>query len=228
MHPLSPEAIFDWDTLTRALADQAPLWQPGTKHGYHARTYGWLLGEIVRRITAKSLGTYFQDEIAGPLGLDFHIGLRDEHHRRVASITAVPPPPPGEEPNLAKIMQIQPESYTARAFLNPPSYRIPDVANTPEWRRAELPSSNGHGTANSIARFGLGFMMPVPGAEMGPNDRAFGHPGMEGSLGFADPEAGVGFGYVMNLIGSSILINERPTALITALYDCLGYREGHN
>ena len=70
-------------------------------------------------------------------------------------------------------------------------------------------------------RFGLGFMMPVPGAMMGPNDKAFGHPGMGGSLGFADPEARIGFGYVMNLTGSSILINERPTALITALYESL-------
>ncbi len=87
---LPPEAIFDWDTMTRAIAEQALLWQPGTKHGYHARTYGWLLGEIVRRITGKSLGTYFHDEIAGPLGLDFYIGLQDEHHGRVAYITAVP------------------------------------------------------------------------------------------------------------------------------------------
>jgi CubicO group peptidase (beta-lactamase class C family) len=262
--PLPPEALFDWKTMTDALAEQAPLWPPGTKHGYHARTFGWLLGEVVRRITGKSLGTYYRDEIAGPLGLDFHIGLADNHHKRVAHISAVPPPPPDAQPNLGRIMQTQPESFTARAFLNPPSYRIPDTANTPQWRRAELPASNGHGTAASIARFygalacqgaidgirvlspesverarteqsrgpdqvlmvetrfGLGFMMPVPDATMGPNDKAFGHPGMGGSLGFADPEARVGFGYVMNLTGSSILINERPAALISALYECLG------
>ncbi|CAB1078497.1 Putative esterase [Olavius algarvensis Delta 1 endosymbiont] len=262
--PLPPEAIFDWGTMTGALAEQAPLWKPGTQHGYHARTFGWLLGEVVRRISGKSLGAYFKDEIAGPLGLDFYIGLPDEHHARVAAITAVPPPPPGTEPNLARVMQIRPQSFTARAFMNPPSYRIRDVANTPQWRRAELPSSNGHGTANAVARFygalackgtidgirvlgpesiecarteqargpdqvlivetrfGHGFMMPVAGAEMGPNDKAFGHPGMGGSLGFADPEAGVGFGYVMNLAGSFILIDERPIALVTALYDCLG------
>ena len=262
--PLPPEALFDWGTMTQALEEQEPLWQPGTKHGYHARTFGWLLGELVRRITAKSLGAYFQDEIAGPLGLDFHIGLADQHHGRVAHITAVPPPPPDAEPNLGRIMQTRPESFTARAFLNPPSYRIPDTANTLEWRRAELPASNGHGTAASIARlygalacqgaidgirilssesierarteqsrgpdqvlivetrFGLGFMMSVPGATMGPNDKAFGHPGMGGSLGFADPEGRIGFGYVMNLTGSSILINERPAALIAALYDSIG------
>jgi len=261
--PLPPEAVFDWDTMTRALSEQEPLWPPGTKHGYHARTYGWLLGEVVRRISGKSLGTYFREEIAEPLGLDFHIGLEDEQHRRVAFITAVPPPPPGVEPNLFKIMLTQPESFTAKAFLNPPIHLIPNAANTPAWRRAELPSSNGHGTAKSIARlygalacggtlegitvlspesierarteqsrgpdavlivetrFGLGFMMPVPGATIGPNNRAFGHPGLGGSLGFADPEARMGFGYVMNLSGSAILIDERPAALIDALYASL-------
>jgi len=151
-----------------------------------------------------------------------------------------------------------------RASLNPPSYRIPNVANTPQWRRAELPSSNGHGTAKAVARFygllpcdgaidgirilgpesierarteqsrgpdqvlmvetrfGLGFKMPVPAAAMGPNNNAFGHPGKGGSLGFADPEARIGFGYVMILSGAAIHIDERPAALVTALYDCLG------
>lgn len=261
--PLPPEAIFDWDTMTRAVAEQEPWWEPGTKHGYHARTYGWLLGEVVRRVTGRSLGTYFHDEIAGPLGLDFHIGLHDSHHDRTAFITPVPPPPPGIEPNPLEIMLKEPESLTARAFLNPPTHLIPDLANTPEWRRMELPSSNGHGTARAIARlygalacggaldgvtvlspesierartehsrgpdevlivdtrFGLGFMMPVPRAQMGPNDRAFGHLGLGGSLGFADPEANVGFGYVMNLSGSTIRIDERPAALVEALYESL-------
>ena len=261
--PLPPEAAFDWGTMTRAVAEQEPLWPPGTKHGYHARTFGWLLGEVVRRITHKSLGSYFRDEIAGPLGLDFHIGLEDKQHGRVAFITTVPAPPAGAEPNLFKITLTQPESFTAKAFLNPPIHLIPNVADSPAWRRAELPSSNGHGTARSIARlygalacegtiegitvlspesikrarteqsrgpdevlivetrFGLGFMMPVPGATMGPNDRAFGHPGVGGSLGFADPEARLGFGYAMNLSGSAILIDERPAALIDALYASL-------
>ena len=261
--PLPPTAVFDWVTMTHALEEQEPLWRPGETHGYHARTFGWLVGEVVRRITGKSLGTYFRDEIAKPLGLDFHIGLPDGEHKRVAFITAVPPAPPDAEPNLFKIMRTQPESLTAKAFLNPPIYLIPDVANTPEWRRAELPSSNGHGTARSVARFysalasggaidgikvlspesiercrtehsrgpdevliletrfGLGFMMPVPGAMMGPNDRAFGHPGLGGSLGFADPEARVGFGYVMNLSGATILVDERPAALIEAFYESL-------
>ncbi len=261
--PLPPEAIFDWETMTRAIAEQQPCWEPGTKHGYHARTYGWLLGEVVRRVTGKSVGTYFREEIAGPLGLDFHIGLPGSEHGRVAFIKMVPPPPPDAYPNLMKIMQTQPESLTAKAFLNPPIHLIHNAANTPEWRRTELPSSNGHATARAIARlyaalaaggtldgikvlspetverarsqhsrgpdqvlitetrFGLGFMLPVSGARMGPNDRAFGHPGLGGSLGFADPEAEVGFGYVMNNSGSAILVDPRPAALIDALYGCL-------
>ncbi len=261
--PLRPEAIFDWDIMTRALAEQAPYWSPGTRHGYHARTYGWLLGEIIRRVTGKTPGTYFREQVAGPLGLDFHIGLPESEHGRVAFIKMVPPPPPNANPNLTKIMLTQPESLTAKAFLNPPVHLMHNAANTPEWRRAELPASNGHATAPAIARlygmlacggvldgtkivspesverartqhsrgpdevliretrFGLGFMMPLPGAVMGPNDRAFGHPGLGGSLGFADPEARIGFGYVMNQSGSEILIDPRPAALIDALYACI-------
>jgi len=260
---LAPEALFDWETMVEAVAAQKSLWTPGTKHGYHARTFGWLLGEVVRRITGKSLGTYFKDELAEPLGLDFHIGLDPKHHGRVAFITPVPPAPEDAEPNLGKVMLTEPKSLTSRAFLNPPTFKIPDVSNTPQWRQAELPSSNGHATAAAIARlygalacggnvdgfkvlskqsiaqartqqtrgmdevllvetrFGNGFMLPTPGADYGPNDRAFGHPGMGGSLGFADPEAGIGFGYVMNLTGASILVNERPAALTKALYASL-------
>lgn len=261
--PLPPEAIFDWSTMVNALVEQEPWWVPGTKHGYHARTFGWLLGEVVRRATGKSIRTYFREQIAGPLGLDFDIGLGLNQQDRVAFITALPLPPPDADPNLIKVAQEKPTSVTAMTFLNPPAMFIPDLANTPEWRRAELPSSNGHGTARALARlygalacggsadgvrvlskegierarteqsrgtdevlltetrFGLGFMMPVPRLPMGPNDRAFGHVGMGGSLGFADPEASVGFGYVMNRTGPEILGDERHIALIQAMYASL-------
>jgi CubicO group peptidase (beta-lactamase class C family) len=262
--PLPAEAIFNWDTMASAIAAQEPWWEPGSRHGYHLRTYGWLVGEIVRRVSGKeSPGIYFRDEIAGPLGLDFHIGLEERHHNRVAFITRIPKSPPGSQPNLTDIIINQPESITSKAFTNPPSYVIPDLPNTPEWRCSEIPSGNGHGTARSIARvygalacggeidgirilsresierarteesrgpdevliletrFGLGFMMPVPDAPMGPNEQAFGHPGAGGSLGFADPEARVGFGYVMNLTAADILINERPALLNDALFESL-------
>ena len=261
--PLPSEAVFDWPTMTQAIAVQPPWWPPGTKHGYHARTYGWLTGEIVQRTIGKTLGTYLHEEITGPLGVDFHIGLEDVHHKRVAYVTRMPPPPPGVEPNLGRVMLTQPDDVTTKAFNNPALYKIHDAFNTGQWRRMELPSSNGHGTALSIARlygalacggtidgirvltphsieaarteqsngydqvlktqtrFALGFMMPIPGNTMGPNSQAFGHPGMGGSLGFADPEARVGFGYTMNRSQGYILIDDRPAALIEALYDVL-------
>lgn len=261
--PLPPEAIFDWQTMTSAVAAQAPWWEPGTRHGYHVRTFGWLLGELARRVTGQTLGNYFREAVAGPLGLDFHIGLSDDHHYRVASITPLPKSPPNVEPNLTRIFLQQPDCVTSKAFMNPPNYRLPDCPNSPQWRRAELPASNGHGTARSVAkfygtlacggelngvriltpesiekartqqsrgldevlqvetRFGLGFMLQVPGLRMGPNDRAFGHPGAGGSLGFADPEARIGFGYVMNRTGHEILADIRSATLVKALYESL-------
>jgi CubicO group peptidase (beta-lactamase class C family) len=261
--PLNPEDAFDWKTMVQALEREEPWWPPGTKHGYHARTFGWLLGELIWRVTGKSPGTYFRDEIAKPLGLDFHIGLRDEHFHRIASLLPMTSPKSGATPKLNRIIISEPESISSKAFLNPPIFRIPDVINSPEWRRIEVPSSNGHGTARAIARlygalacggsvdgyrvltperiekareeqssgidevlltetrFGLGYMLPAPEIRMGTNDRAFGAPGMGGSIGFADPEARLGFGYVMNKSGSNVLLDPRPAALIDALYEAM-------
>src|SRR5688572_14315514 len=83
---LTLEEALAWDPMIRALEEQAPVWEPGTAHGYHATTYGWLVGEVVRRISGKSLGTFFHDEIAEPLGLEFWIGLPDEQQARVAPL----------------------------------------------------------------------------------------------------------------------------------------------
>lgn len=261
---LPDEALFDWSAMTRALAAEAPWWEPGSAHGYHALTIGWLVGEVVRRITGKSLGTYFRDEIARPLGLDFHIGLAASEDVRVADMT---PPPlehaPGE-PSLIEIVLQDPQSITARAFMNPPSLMQPGTVNSRAWRGAEIPGANGHGTARALARVygalacggtldrvrvlspatierarheeaygpdlvlklstrvGLGFFLAQPTAALGPNLRAFGHPGAGGSLGYADPEARVGFGYVMNRMGPHILLDPRPLALIDAVYAALG------
>src|SRR5579862_6432760 len=88
---LPPEALYDWNTMTSALAAQEPWWVPGTKHGYHAITYGWLVGEVVRRASGKTLGTYFHDEIVSPLGLDAHIGLDLKHDSRTSNIIPAPP-----------------------------------------------------------------------------------------------------------------------------------------
>src|SRR3990172_7356382 len=94
--PLPKGSLVQWDTMTAALAAQEPWWEPGTAHGYHVLTFGWLVGEVVRRISGKSPGAYLRDEIAGPLGLDFHIGLEEEHDARTAEVVQASAPRPAE------------------------------------------------------------------------------------------------------------------------------------
>ena len=262
--PLKLEDQFNWTKVTSELARQEPWWQPGTKHGYHAITFGWLVGEVVRRISGKSLGTYFREEIAAPLGADAFIGFGAELDARVADILAAPPPKPGE-PNAFLEMLKDPESVSAKAINNPPNAIAPETVNSRAWRGAEIPGANGHSTARALARiygtlacggeldgiriisstslprcyteqskgmdevlkfptrFGLGYMLSQPGAQLGPNQRSFGHPGAGGSLGFADLDAKVGFGYVMNQMGDAAgsLIDPRCSALIDAVYASL-------
>jgi CubicO group peptidase (beta-lactamase class C family) len=257
--PLDDDALFNWNKMTTALAEQEPWWEPGTKHGYHALTFGHLVGEVIRRITGKTPGTYLREEIAGPLGLDLHIGLDAKDDARTGDMIAMPPPAPGEPNLFAEIMK-NPESVTFKAFMNPPGGMRPGLVNTREWRAAEIPAANGHMTARSLAklygvlarggeldgvrvmskeqvakcsieqsngpdallmintRFSLGFMMSQPGASLGPNAKSFGHPGAGGSLGYADPEAKIGFGYTMNKMHASLLIDPRAIALIDSVY----------
>jgi CubicO group peptidase (beta-lactamase class C family) len=139
--PMEPEDLYDWEKCTVRLAAQAPWWKPGTASGYHAVTQGYLVGEVVRRISGRSLGTFFAEEIAGPLGADFHIGTGPEHDARIASV--IPPPDPLTE-------GIDPESIPYRTFANP---RIDARLSWEEgWRRCESPAANGHGNARSVAR----------------------------------------------------------------------------
>jgi CubicO group peptidase (beta-lactamase class C family) len=147
---LPNEALYDWEAMTSALAAETPWWTPGTAHGYHAVTFGWLVGEVVRRIAGKSLGAYVRDSFAQPLGLDFHIGLAEREHARVADILQqVPPDPTGEAAQLFARSIADPEGVTARAFANPPSMLL--GPNLPAWRSAEIPGANGHGTARALA-----------------------------------------------------------------------------
>ncbi len=153
---LPPEALYDWNAMVTALAAQKPWWTPGEDHGYHALTFGWLAGELVRRISGKSLGTYFREQFAEPYGIDFHIGLDPAEHGRVAEMgpMMVPPPDEAEALEMGKKILLEPEGMTARAFGNPPS--MADGVNIPEWRSAEIPGANGHGTAEAVAKlYGL-------------------------------------------------------------------------
>jgi len=135
------EELYDWPTATARLAAQAPQWEPGRAAGYHSLTQGFLIGEVIRRITGRSVGDFFAAEVAGPLGADFHIGLPAAHDHRVA--LAVPPPSQGED-------------YVAGAAASGASasagtaVRVRD-GNSVAWRRAQIPAANGLGNARSVA-----------------------------------------------------------------------------
>ena len=139
---MKPEDFEDWERCTTVLAEQAPWWEPGTASGYHAITQGWLVGEVVKRVSGKSLGTFFRDELADPLGADFHIGLAAEHDARVAKV--IPPTTPMEVDGM------DPDSVAFRTLGSPPM--TADVCWSEGWRRAEVPAAGGHGNARSVAR----------------------------------------------------------------------------
>jgi CubicO group peptidase (beta-lactamase class C family) len=134
--------LYDWEAVTRLLAAQACWWPAGTQSGYHAITQGYLIGEIVRRVTGQSLGTFFRETIAGPLGADFHIGLADSEFGRTGELI----PPPG----AALSAGLDQDSVAARTFRSPVLNALD--SRTDGWRRAEIPAANGHGNARSVAR----------------------------------------------------------------------------
>jgi CubicO group peptidase (beta-lactamase class C family) len=241
--PLPEHAMYDWDLMVGALAAQEPWWEPGTAHGYHVNTFGFLVGEVVRRALGRSVGTILR-ELAGPLEADVFIGLPDIEHRRVVDFVF---------PGTGKLEVDPPMLHNA--YFNPPSFSGAGVINTPDWRRAEIPSTNGHASARGVARFyaglldgrvlaaetvdelcrpqvdgpdlvlgrpsrfGTGFQLPMPERPFGTGDRAFGHFGAGGALGFADSDAGLAFGYVMNEMGPRWQ-NPRNLALLEAVRSC--------
>lgn len=253
---LTLEQVLAWDPVVEAIAAQAPNWEPGTAHGYHARSFGWILGELVRRITGDSLGRYLAREIADPLGLRFWIGLPRQELSHCATLV----PPEGGSDAVAALLGA--DSLTARVMSGPSGlFGYNEMWNREEVLRAEMPSSNGVGDARSLARFyaalldevdgvrllgpgqlaeacerqvcgpdkvifretcfGLGFgLQPFLAPGAGP--RAFGHPGAGGAMAFADPDAGLGFAYVMNAMKFDLEGDPRSTELIRAAYDCLG------
>jgi CubicO group peptidase (beta-lactamase class C family) len=137
---MAPADLYDWPLVADRLAAQAPFWAPGTAPGYHAVTQGYLVGEVVRRITGKSLGTVFAEELAGPLGADFHIGLDPVHDGRVADLV---PPPQGAS------ISDGPQSALAKNMATNPPINPLETRNR-AWRAAEIPAANGHGNARSV------------------------------------------------------------------------------
>jgi CubicO group peptidase (beta-lactamase class C family) len=269
--PLTFEEACAWEPVIHALERQPPLWEPGTAHAYHAVTYGFLVGEVVRRISGISLGQFFRREVADPLALDAWIGLPAAQDHRAARLVA--PPPPTDPAIIAMMQQMSgPDSVMGRALTLGGAIPVGLVGqegglNSPMARAAEFPAANMVTDARSVARmyaatvgtidghrllapdtvvraatvqtadsipfglpagmegfamqFGLGFMpltMMMPG--LGPH--SFGHPGAGGSLGFADPDAEVGFGYVMNQMGGmGGGADPRVAGLLDAVKSCL-------
>lgn len=149
------ESMYDWDRLVNSLAAQKPWWKPGTKSVYHLVTFGYLLGELVRRITGKTIGTFFRDEVAIPLGADFHIGLSEEHDSRVADL--IPPKIPLLFKFLGSriIQKLFSHSIIMKTLKGTDILTgDTDLTKTRAWRSAEIPAANGHGNARSIARVG--------------------------------------------------------------------------
>jgi len=260
MGKITIEDLYDWDKMVRLLAAQKPFWEPGQGSGYHAVTWGYLAGELIRRITRKTLGQYFQEKVAGPLKADFYIGLPDSEMNRVADMVG------------ANRARVAPKSIEGSrkvpalypiALQNPEIRPFKDVCSYP-WRKAEIPAANGQANARGIARiygalanggeidgiriisrkgietatieevkgdqvdlvlgkprrFARGFVLNTEGS-YGPNHEAFGHTGAGGSVGFADPETNIAFGYAMN----QMQVNEddvsRAELLVKATYACL-------
>ncbi|WP_194836118.1 serine hydrolase [Nocardia sp. XZ_19_369] len=141
--PIELADIYDTEAASARLAAQAPWWTPGTASGYHALNYGHLVGEVIRRITGRGLGQFFAEELAEPLGADFHIGTAPEHHHRIAPLV----PPPMLEFDMASLDQT---SILVKTLTSP----LLDFqeANSAAWRQAEIGAVNGHGNARSVAR----------------------------------------------------------------------------
>ena len=144
--------LYDWDLIVNKLAAQKPWWEPGTRSGYHTTSFGYLLGELVRRVTGKSLGTFFREEVAIPLDIDFHIGFSEELDHRVADLISL------KRSMLYRLMTSKLVSFLGRNNILVKSSFNPVVTaedtHTRAWRAAEIPASNGHGNARSIAKVG--------------------------------------------------------------------------
>jgi len=259
--PLQPRDHERWETMVHALEETAPQWEPGTKNGYHMVTFGWLVGEVIRRITGVTPGTFFHDEVAGPLGADFFIGTPESEDHRIATII---------QPATNEILVRNPASNAPvnelleRSLMHDSG--LVAAPNSRGWRGAEIPGGNGHGNARGVAkvysalaqggesdgvrlmspervdsarevqvdspdevltlrtRRSLGYMHPIPGTGDRRGPQAFGHGGAGGSVGFADPEHRIGFGYAMSQMWASEFgtVDPRSQLLAGAVYESLG------
>lgn len=246
---INPDLWIDPPALAARLAEEPPLWTPGDGSGYHPTTWGYIAGELVRRVSGRTLGTILREDICIPLGIDFHIGLAEEEHERCAELKR-----PTAMPDLGDVTE-----DAKIAFL---TKWASSRAASGDWRKAEIPSANGHGTASGVARlysayasggtigevtlfgretwqaltkqrtlgqdrvlpfemeFGAGIMRNNNLA-FGPNRDTLGHSGWGGSAAFADPDRGLAAAYVMNKQSNILLGDPRSKRLFASLYACL-------
>ena len=154
--PLPPGAFHDWELMVRALEKQAPFWTPGSMHGYHGLTFGWLVGELVRRVSGKSLGTFFREEVAEPLGLDFWIGLPEELEDRVAVMIPAPPPDPAGPVSAMFAAMVDPTSLQTLLMFNSGGHMQPGPDGTFGFNQraahaAEIGAAGGISNARGLA-----------------------------------------------------------------------------
>lgn len=155
--PLAAETLFDWHAMCAALAAEAPWWTPGEAHGYAPLTYGWLIGELLRRADGRSAGRSIVARTAEPLGLDFHVGLAAAEFHRVSDVARTKGNPgDADAQRLVEVMLGEPKAMSTLSFSNPPSAMT--STNTEQWRSMEQPAANGHGNARSLAGFYAGLL----------------------------------------------------------------------
>jgi len=256
--PLSVEDLYDWTAMIGRLETQAPFWTPGAGAGYHAVVWGFLPGELTRRLTGMTLGELLATRLAGPLEADFYIGLPESEDSRVAPV--IGPNRARIQPDLSAFAGLKMPALYPVALQNPVIKPHRD-ASSPAWRRAEIAAANGQANARGIARVysaaaspahhgdifargtidvlirervglepdlvlgmpirrGAGVILNTEG-QYGPGPSSFGHSGAGGSVGFADPDRGLAFGYAMNQMQTNLDGDTRAGRLINAVYRCL-------
>ena len=244
------EDYYSQSVMAKELASMHPIWEPGTASGYHSMTYGWLVSELIIRVTGKTLGNYFKENIGDPNQIDFHIGLPLAEEKRVAEMIPFP-----KESNQSST---KPNDAQIASGSGP---NLLKHQNTTKWRSAEIPSANGQGCASAIAklyslvvtddhslkiindktietmtaeritnrdlvldvvtRWGSGFIMNMHKVIYGPEETSFGHSGWGGSCGFGDPINRIGVSYVMNNMKNNFAADGRSLELINKTYECL-------